>query len=542
MNARFRFVLFLVPLIFITSIVVAQVRITIFYDSTWAMNSRDHASYYRNTFLDTSYIALIGPVQDHYADGSIAMKGKYIGGLKQGPFSFFYPNGQLKVEGAFARNEPQGRWEFFYEDGKPWQTLEFANDGFRVLSYTDPSGIDKVKQGNGRYEGMVYGYSQADTLFVDGLVEDGNRDGEWVYYNENGQIVYVEKYRKGNFRNRFVYNHKGLLLSSSKEPIRYTMVLPFELIHTERFVYAPDIRQSDYPYLKFLPDEDTLYFDEDWEETDSLSASYYRPTNVQNKQNPSGYIRDYYMSGQLQMEGRFIKGSKTGPFRYYHENGQLLSEGSYKDDLRNGTWFKYYPDGSDHQLLFYENGQRFVEKYWTSEGKLSVFNGSGAYKGQLREQGGTYQVEGIFRDYKKIGEWKGYRSDGSLYFEETYENGELVSGTSYDEDGNSYQYVKTIVDAQPDGGMKDFYAFLSGKLEYPYDARRMNIEGKVLTQLMVTPDGELVEVKTISSPHKVLSQEAERVIRKYGKWQPGKVRGQLVKMLFILPITFNLGS
>ena len=538
----FRFIFFLFSLIFVSSSLQAQVRITIFYDSTWAINSRDHASYYRNTFLDTIYTALIGPVQDHYADGSISMKGKYSGGRKQGPFNFYYPSGQLKVQGAFSNNDPLGTWKFFYEDGKPRQTLEFVNNDFRVLSYHDPSGIQKVKQGNGRYEGMVYGFSQADTLYLDGLVADGYKDGEWVYYDEDGTIIYVEKYKKGKFRNRLIYNQKGLLLTSSKEPIHHTMVLPFELIHTERFVYAPDIRQSDYPYFDFLPDEDTLYFDENWEECDSLAASYYRPTNVQNKENPSGYIRDYYMNGQLQMEGRFIKGNKSGPFRYYHNNGQLSSAGSYQDNRKIAIWREYYPDGDDRQVLYYEDGKRFVEKYWTPDGKLSVFNGSGNYKGQIRGRGGSYKVEGSFRDYKKISEWKGYRDNGSLYFEETYEKGELVSGTSYDDDGNAYQYVQVVIDAQPDGGMKDFYAYLSDQLEYPYEARRLNIDGKVFTQLIVTKDGNLSRINTISSPHPTLSREAERVIRKYGKWQPGKVRGQLVKMRFILPITFSLSG
>ena len=55
----------------------AQQLVTIFYDSTWAINSREPVCLYRNTIIDTSYLAWIGPVQDHNADGTFIMKGLY---------------------------------------------------------------------------------------------------------------------------------------------------------------------------------------------------------------------------------------------------------------------------------------------------------------------------------------------------------------------------------------------------------------------------------------------------------------------------------
>ena len=518
----------------------SQARITIYYDSTWAINSREHASFYRSTFLDTNYFVMIGPVMDHYADGKVAMNGKYEAGRKLGEFSFYYPDGQLKVKGNFTNDNPVGTWEFFYEDGQPWQRINFIGKDMRVLSYYDRSGVHKVAQGNGRYEGLVYDFLRYDSLYVDGKVKGGFKEGMWVYFNDKGKKIYEEKYSRGNFRFRLNYNKDGILLSRSNEPLSYKMVLPFELLQTERFVYAPNIKQSDYPYFGFLPDEDTLYFDENWEKTDSLSASYYRPTNVNNTVNPSGHIRDYYMSGQLQMEGKFVRGSKTGYFRYFHENGELASEGSYRANKKTGAWRDFYPDGSEKQLIYYEDGHRYVEKYIKPDGKVAVVNGYGFYENELRERGNTFRQKGYFKDYQKHGKWTAYRKNGELYFEETYDQGKLIKGTSYDKQGNVYEYVQASLQAQPTGGMKKFYAFISNKLVYPIEARKLYVQGKVFTQLIIDIDGKLINTKTISSPHPLLAKEAEKVIRQFDDWQPGKLRGQLVKMKFILPITFNL--
>lgn len=75
--------------------------------------------------------------------------------------------------------------------------------------------------------------------------------------------------------------------------------------------------------------------------------------------------------------------------------------------------------------------------------------------------------------------------------------------------------------------------------KYPENAIDMNLEGKVYLQFTVQKDGNVGELK-MRSPHKILGDEASRIISKLPKMQPGKQRDRAVKVPFSIPITFQL--
>ena len=75
--------------------------------------------------------------------------------------------------------------------------------------------------------------------------------------------------------------------------------------------------------------------------------------------------------------------------------------------------------------------------------------------------------------------------------------------------------------------------------QYPENAINMNLQGKVYLQFTVQKDGSVGELK-MRSPHKILGDEAARIISKLPKMQPGKQRDKAVKVPFSIPITFQL--
>lgn len=103
--------------------------------------------------------------------------------------------------------------------------------------------------------------------------------------------------------------------------------------------------------------------------------------------------------------------------------------------------------------------------------------------------------------------------------------------------------IFTIVEDQPEpqGGMGAFYQYVSKNLNYPNQARRMGIEGKVFVQFVVDKDGSITEVQAIKGIGAGCDEEAVKVIQNAPKWKPGKQRGRPVKVRMILPITFKLG-
>ena len=99
-----------------------------------------------------------------------------------------------------------------------------------------------------------------------------------------------------------------------------------------------------------------------------------------------------------------------------------------------------------------------------------------------------------------------------------------------------------IVEDQPTppGGMGAFYKYVGKEMNYPNQARRMGIEGRVFVQFVVDKSGHITDVRAIKGIGAGCDEEAVRVLQKAPKWAPGKQRGRPVKVRMILPITFKL--
>ncbi|MDW8287053.1 MAG: energy transducer TonB [Flammeovirgaceae bacterium] len=94
--------------------------------------------------------------------------------------------------------------------------------------------------------------------------------------------------------------------------------------------------------------------------------------------------------------------------------------------------------------------------------------------------------------------------------------------------------------AEPIGGMSAFLKWVAENIKYPAQARRMNIEGKVVVQFVVDKDGSLTDIKVLRGIGGGCDEEAVRVLQKAAKWKPGKQRGKPVKQRMSLPISFKL--
>lgn len=92
----------------------------------------------------------------------------------------------------------------------------------------------------------------------------------------------------------------------------------------------------------------------------------------------------------------------------------------------------------------------------------------------------------------------------------------------------------------PKGGMASFYKFIGKKMKYPNQARKMGIEGRVYIQFVIDKDGSITKVRTVKGIGAGCDVEAERVVALAPKWNPGKQRGNPVKVRMIVPVHFQL--
>ena len=90
------------------------------------------------------------------------------------------------------------------------------------------------------------------------------------------------------------------------------------------------------------------------------------------------------------------------------------------------------------------------------------------------------------------------------------------------------------------GGLKGFYDYFAKSVQYPKLAKKNNITGTVVVSFVIDRDGSITDIKVIKGIGFGFDEEAIRVLENAPKWNPGKQRGEPVKVSMVLPIKFAL--
>lgn len=99
------------------------------------------------------------------------------------------------------------------------------------------------------------------------------------------------------------------------------------------------------------------------------------------------------------------------------------------------------------------------------------------------------------------------------------------------------QEIFVVVEEMPEiiGGIEQLYELL----EYPELARKAGIEGLVVIQFVVEPDGSISNIQVIRSAGRLLDEAAIKAVKQL-RFKPGRQRGRPVRVRFSLPIRFKL--
>ncbi len=97
--------------------------------------------------------------------------------------------------------------------------------------------------------------------------------------------------------------------------------------------------------------------------------------------------------------------------------------------------------------------------------------------------------------------------------------------------------IFVVVEDRPElkGGMQALQAVI----QYPEEAKKAGIEGRVFVQFVVDENGDLQDLQVTRSDHELLDRAALEAVEKL-EFEPGKQRGKPVKVQMALPITFTL--
>ena len=97
-------------------------------------------------------------------------------------------------------------------------------------------------------------------------------------------------------------------------------------------------------------------------------------------------------------------------------------------------------------------------------------------------------------------------------------------------------------DVQPTfegGDLTTFAYWVNTQIKYPEEAISKQIVGRVVVEFFVETDGSVTFSQVLKSPHEILSNEIERVIKLSPKWTPASVKGEAVKVKYAIPINFQ---
>jgi|GEM_PF-1471018 len=227
----------------------------LFYDSIWRITNEKNAEYYRVGTVSSG--CFTGKIKDCFITGEQQMTGNYNNGKKEGEFKFYFKNGKLRKQGFFENNERIGVWNYYNSNGTLRQKLQFSsNHEFKLLEYNDSLGNEIEREGNklvwkNRYvDYYTDGYSRFGKFHIEGAFENNVKSGEWICKDGNGNILYVEKFYKGNFKKRtsrsdqFSYRYPDSPMKvpfKKNEEIYNKLPVENKFYRTENFIYSPNV-------------------------------------------------------------------------------------------------------------------------------------------------------------------------------------------------------------------------------------------------------------------------------------------------------------
>ena len=102
--------------------------------------------------------------------------------------------------------------------------------------------------------------------------------------------------------------------------------------------------------------------------------------------------------------------------------------------------------------------------------------------------------------------------------------------------------VFVVVEVMPEypGGLENLITFLGENIQYPADAQKNSIQGRVIVEFIVNTDGSVTEPRIVRGVDSALDKEALRVISLMPKWKPGMQGGEKVRVKFTVPVSFRL--
>ena len=229
------------------------------------------------------------------------------------------------------------------------------------------------------------------------------------------------------------------------------------------------------------------------------------------------------MNGTLLLRGALASidpPRRSGTFTGFHANGNKASQIHFQDDQPEGLYVAWYEDGKVQERGEFHNGARTGR--W-----LSV------HRNGQRRSTGFYQAD------RPTGEWHYYYNSGQPAAVEKLQPGQPNALTLYNEDGSRYEGLPQRRQAPEfPGGETALLEYLARHTNYPREARRKGITGKVYVSYTVGEDGKVGQVRVLRGLSPDADNEAKRVVANLPRFRPGREYNVPTSFTYTVPIYF----
>lgn len=318
--------------------------------------------------------------------------------------------------------------------------------------------------------------------------------------------------------------------------------------------------------------KDTIFLNNDWQETKIRSeASYYRGTWL-NEQDSTILVHDFYIETfTIQMIGHYKKSirpnNQTGEFNYYYKNGNLRASYNFLNGKMHGVSVLYYENGSpeirrtfengvviDTIFIYYEHGnlkevkrinplfdpdieaeaemEFELQDYWTSTGEHLVSDGNGVkteyYPSGVKRQ--SIEYENGFPH----GEWIQYNEKRRIISKMIFKNGKFISGIMYPKRKKDI-FATLYREPRFNGGVKaidDFVQRNTGKCKEGF-------KEEVTIMIHITESGQAEFDQILSGDVSHCQyEELQELVKKMPKWTAAVRYGRYVESTYVIRVTY----
>lgn len=255
-------------------------------------------------------------------------------------------------------------------------------------------------------------------------------------------------------------------------------------------------------------------------------------------------------------QGYYINDQKNGGWKYLSPDNMVTFTGNYYNDHKVNRWYYIHEQKVFSVLSFNAEGQLHgdaIGLYATGDTAAVTPFSNGKRQGiALRfDQHHQITAKKYFDNNQLLADTSFY-ANGRIHRIHTYQDGKIMAAVTMDSLGN--MLPSPTSDKEPrdteneegyymptfPGGLQTLQLFLSKAVQYPPEAIRRKVEGKVVVSFVIDADGYIKNINVKESIDPVLDEEAKRVTALMPRWSPGIQDFLPVSVQFNLPISFKI--